>query len=356
MHALFESDGANRTLSRFKVKLEGIAVSNEFEVSRNRLIKLVVTAMIENPDAWDKQCQINIEWIGSQFINKLTDIDKEYEKEELDDICSMTFRFLLEYYLSMKNELSREFEVSRVFVIDNIDSFDDHAKLTIQYALAEMPIAIIKNLLNNDSLESIKEFNITKNAADKLKQDWDTELNRKERKVNKLQNALEKYETAFNFVGLHQGFDELSKDKKAELASLVFWLRFLSIIIVAPVLIELFIIYTNIKDITAIKDALLVSIFPTLSFVAISIYYFRVVLFNYKSVKSHLLQIELRKTLCKFIQSYADYSKEIKENDSNSLEKFENMIFSGIVNDEVGMPSTYDGIEQISKLIKSVKS
>lgn len=89
--------------------------------------------------------------------------------------------------------------------------------------------------------------------------------------------------------------------------------------------------------------------------VGISIYYFRVLLFNYKSVKSQLLQIELRKTLCKFIQSYSSYSKTMKAQDSDSLAKFENIIFSGIISDEEKLPSTYDGMDQIGKLIQSIK-
>lgn len=66
-----------------------------------------------------------------------------------------------------------------------------------------------------------------------------------------------------------------------------------------------------------------------------------------------MVQIELRKTLCQFIQNYSDYSKNIKEKDANSLEKFENLIFSGLVTNEDKLPSTFDGIEQLTKLIKN---
>ena len=123
-----------------------------------------------------------------------------------------------------------------------------------------------------------------------------------------------------------------------------------------PILGELIFIYSNIKEIASMKEGLIASLFPTLSLVAISVYYFRVLLFNYKSVKSQLLQIDLRKTLCRFIQHYSDYSSGIKKQDSESLAKFENIIFSGIVSDEGSLPSSYDGIDQIGKLIKSVKS
>ena len=136
----------------------------------------------------------------------------------------------------------------------------------------------------------------------------------------------------------------------------MYGLGILSVLIILPVLAEFIFIYRNIEDINSIKDGLIASILPALSLVAIFIYYFRVLLFNYKSVKSQLLQIDLRKTLCRFIQSYSDYSADIKKQDSESLSKFENIIFSGIISDDGKLPSTYDGLEQIVKLIKSAKS
>jgi len=73
-------------------------------------------------------------------------------------------------------------------------------------------------------------------------------------------------------------------------------------------------------------------------------------------VKSQLLQIDLRKTLCRFIQHYSEYSSKLKKDDPESLNKFESLIFSGIISDEGNIPSTYDGIDQFTKFIKSLKS
>ena len=94
---------------------------------------------------------------------------------------------------------------------------------------------------------------------------------------------------------------------------------------------------------------------PTISIEIILIYLFRIVLFDYKSIKGQILQIELRKTLCQFIQSYAEYSNEMKEKDHSALEKFENLVFSSIVADSENIPSTFDGIDQIGRLIKAAK-
>ena len=99
----------------------------------------------------------------------------------------------------------------------------------------------------------------------------------------------------------------------------------------------------------------MISFIPTASVIAILIYYFRILLHNLNEVKAQLLQIELRKTLCQFIQSYTDYSHKIKEKDSESLSKFENLIFSGLVSSNEKLPSTFDGLEQLSGFIKAIR-
>ncbi|MDX7568723.1 hypothetical protein SJ550_24910, partial [Serratia marcescens] len=81
----------------------------------------------------------------------------------------------------------------------------------------------------------------------------------------------------------------------------------------------------------------------------------RIALHDYKSLKTQINQIELRKSLCKFIQSYAQYSSKIKKDDASALEKFETIIFSNIVMTDDKLPSTFDGIESIANLIKSTK-
>jgi len=181
-------------------------------------------------------------------------------------------------------------------------------------------------------------------------------LTEREARVDALKNSLIQYENAFNFVGLYQGFDDLANEKKSERDGILLWIRILSFLIILPIAAEILVVYFNIDNISEIKDGLLVSIFPSVSFVAIAIYYFRVLLFNYRSVKSQLLQIDLRKTLCRFIQSYSEYSQKIKKQDAASLEKFESIIFSGIVTEDGNLPSTFDGLEQIGKLIKAAKS
>ncbi len=131
----------------------------------------------------------------------------------------------------------------------------------------------------------------------------------------------------------------------------------LASLVITPVGVELYLLMFKTETIkTNYLDLLKYAIFPTLTLQIVLVYFFRIALFNYKSVKAQLLQLELRKTLCQFIQSYSSYAKEMKATDNSSLEKFENLIFSGIIANEENLPSTFDGLEQLSKIIQSLKS
>ncbi|MFM5338211.1 hypothetical protein ACET97_16895 [Aeromonas enteropelogenes] len=354
MIKLFDTNQSKTVLAKFRQRIDSLVPSNDFDKQRNSLIRLVINAMDKNPNEWNMFCQINIKWIGDQFISRLADED-ELTKENLDDICSMCFRFLFELYLSTKNDLAFDFERARRFIFNNVELFESSAREQIEFAIRDMPISIFKAVANSDEIETLKNFDAVTVKAKQLRVEWDNDLSERESRVKAIEESLSKYENAFNFVGLYQGFDDLSKEKIRERDGILFWLKLLSLIIVLPIAAELIFIYVNIDNLSVIRDGLLVSIFPTISLVAISIYYFRVLLFNYKSVKSQLLQIDLRKTLCRFIQSYSGYASEIKSKDADVLERFERVIFSGIVTEDGNLPSTFDGIEQISKFINSVK-
>lgn len=355
MNELFSSTQNNSILKSFKEKIDAVQSTSEFEKGRNDLISLVIGAMASRPEEWEKSCQINITWIGDQFINRLAE-NKALEKERLDDICSICFRFLFELYLSIKNELAREFEQARRFAIKNIAQFEPSAGEQIEYAVRDMPTMIIKDLINSESIGSLKEFNQFSSRAEDLKHEWQEEIDKKTDEVKALKDTLDNYKNAFNFVGLYDGFNDLAIAKKDEADSLIKWMILLAAIAVVPIAIELWFIYVNLAKIGEVRDALIVSIFPTLSMLAISVYYFRVLLYSHKSLKAQLLQIDLRKTLCRFIQSYADYAKEMKTKDNDSLSKFEDIIFSGIVSGDEEIPSTYGGIEQLGDILKSFRS
>jgi hypothetical protein len=353
MKKIFFADQYTREiLKEFNIKLKQIKTTDEFLNQRNKHILKITNSMEKSPDQWDDACQINIEWIGNNFLNTLK------EKNNLDDgylynVYEFCFRFINELYLSTKNELEIEFSIARKFVIENIDRFPESMRGKIEYALLEMPISIFKKIANSDEINNLKDLSGLYKNIENLQKELNSDLEAREGRVNILRDKLETYKTGFNFVGLHQGFDELAVSKNREKNILLLLLAILAILTFFPIIFELIYIKNFDKDFSLLKTYMLLAAVPSLSFMFLCIYYFRVVLYNYKRVSSQILQIELRKTLCRFIQSYAEYSAQIKENNKTSLDKFEGIIFSSIVSDEENLPSVYDGIEHIAKLIKN---
>jgi hypothetical protein len=315
--------------------------------------KKIISFIYQSPEIWDNRCGFNIRRIGDQFLKSLSDFSPI--KFKIDEIYALSYTFLCEYDFLLEEKLDEELQQ----IIKNEIQFDtneiDNIRTQIIYASYFMPAHITRQLINNPDIAAFRNFEDKKTDAEKLKLQWDQEIIQKQSEVDRLKDALEEHKTDFNFVGLHKGFSDLGDKKKTE-AKWLFWsLIGMGVVIVTPLFFELYLSVSGlIKDQSLGIDHLIV-LFPSISVEVILIYFFRIILQNYQSVKAQNLQIDLRKTLCQFIQSYAEYSSEIKKQDSTALEKFESLIFSGVLSDPEKLPSTYDGLDQLGNFIKNIK-
>ena len=358
MEPFFNTEKTRDILRCFISMLKETSSDKEFSQSRNQMTKTILGFMLSAPKEWDKNCQITIDWIGSYFISLLDTERSKIEGSEqgLDELFACCFRFLLELYLSKQGDLVSDLNKARDFGVENIGQFTATARLQMQYAINQMPLALFKEIANSDEISSLSEFNKLTSHAKKLKTDWDQEIKDKKLEVDQLKDGLGEYKTGFNFVGLYQGFDLLGEEKDQERADLVFWLRGISVFIILVVIAELVLVGVFWSELPYIETQPLIILFPAISIMAVSLYFFRVLLFNYKSVKSQLLQINLRKTLCRFIQAYAVYASDVEEKHKDSLERFESIIFSGLEGGEDSPSAKFDGLDQINRFVKSIKS
>ncbi|TLU74889.1 hypothetical protein [Mannheimia varigena] len=198
-----------------------------------------------------------------------------------------------------------------------------------------------------------RELDENKQALEAVIEDFSHKVEKSYDHVDILSKKLEEQKTAFNFIGLSQGFESLLKKKRNSQSIVLSLLFFIGVFLFIPLFtyIDFYQVRSQRSDLFDWKIFL-----PFVSIELITVYLFRVVLMHYNSIKTQIMQLELRQTLCQFIQSYADYAKEMKEKDSTSLEKFENLIFSSILSDPEKVPSTFDGLEQLANLIKNIKS
>lgn len=356
MKQFFENETNQGVISRFINTINGLSCETKFEENRNQYLLVVCKAIKGNPDLWDERCQINIDWVGDNLVHFLSERVTNLDKEDLDNAMGLLFRFLLEYHLSTRNDLHRDLERARRFCIENTVNFTEDAQSDIRFALNEMPIAILKVIVNSPAIDSINKLHISTSKFEETKSRWDTELSEREDKATKLKESLDSYKDAFNFVGLSEGFSQLASQKRQEIKDVLLWLRGVSVLIVLLLSTEIIYVLANLEKGDELTRIMMLVALPTVSLLVILVYYFRVLLSNHKSLQSQLLQIDLRMTLCRFIHNYSEYASDIKKQDKGSLDKFESIIFSGITTSVDSIPSTFDGVDQLGKLIKAVKS
>lgn len=80
-------------------------------------------------------------------------------------------------------------------------------------------------------------------------------------------------------------------------------------------------------------------------------YVFRLFYQQFLSVKSELLQLDLRVNLCSFIEGYMEFKVKHKD---DTVDLFEKLIFSNIISSEKKVPATIDGIDSLAKVVCSV--
>ncbi|HEH9404002.1 TPA: hypothetical protein SIA26_001470 [Aeromonas bestiarum] len=300
-----------------------------------------------------------------------------------------SFRLFYEGYLTSGIELSSDYNNVIKLSKDNTGNFSENAQEYINFTMRDLSTHLFRKLMSSPEVKVIKEISGTVSSANSLTQEWNDKLAEKIEKADNLKKSIEGYTDAFNFVGLHQGFDKLHKRKVEEKNRLIGLMFFLAILTISPFAAKICDIYfpstpvttslegngkhqptkedkqdtsvseeknetSSKKDEGNISNKLF-NLLPVISFAAILLYFFRVLLFNYKSVCAQVLQIELRMTLCRFIQHYSEHAAAIKKNSDVTLDRFETVIFSGLVSNDSDLPATFDGVEQLASLFKTMK-
>ena len=265
----------------------------------------------------------------------------------------MFFADFYEYTLFHSNPIRmHDFNSFVRTVIQNFQFFTSDNFICLTRLLSIIPSLGFREIISSEDFKSIKLIQDTESKiAESLKK---AENLKKE--VNLLDEKLAKQKTEFNFIGLSDGFNSLRKQKVKELNGErgVYWILMLSII--GLIIYKL---YWTVNYLNEPNPNLQLLIVVSISFVLmllVVIYFFRISLVNIKSIRSQILQIDLRLTLCQFIHNYQNDTSGFRNAEiKDSLDKFEAVIFSPIVATDDKIPTTFEGIEQLSGLIGLVK-
>ncbi len=348
---IFMDSAVRKLVENYLQRIDSLKSVDEFSDKRNYHISAMLSWFTKNSIVVDANLKVSAKHYKEPFAKELN--SHSMLDDELNLVFAYCMCFGMEYYINSPYSMDEFIQMAKEFSEDNIEKFDFFSGSIITKALNYTSSAVIKDLLNDEDFKVIKEFASKTQYAEQLKKAWDREIKEKEGKVDNLKNTLDKYENAFNFIGLHEGFVELGNIKKKEL----FWSRvaLFSLGAFIPLSITLISWLFFHYDIKLEKTLDLVKLIPGASITIFLFYFFRTSLMNYNSIKAQIIQIELRKNLCRFIQSYAEHSLKLKTEKINHLEKFEDIIFSNIMTSGDKMPSTFDGLEQISTFVSSLK-
>jgi len=94
---------------------------------------------------------------------------------------------------------------------------------------------------------------------------------------------------------------------------------------------------------------------PFITLILITLYLLKISLQDKRAVQSQMMQLELRMALCQFIHNYAEDSEKLHKKNAAGFEKFENIIFSPLVSSDDKIPTTFDGMEQLAKLVSEFR-
>jgi hypothetical protein len=346
---LFDTSAAMKLLQE-----AAMALRNSEDKKRSSLGGML-GIIASNAADFDERCQGNIAWVGNSLMGYLDSV-KALPDEKLDLIFAIVYRFFVEYDLSIKGELSIEVRQYFNIVSEIRTTLSNEAQSQIEYARQEMPISILKNIINSDEIGSLRNVSSVAYVMEQKIDSWEKKIAESEAQAIRLSEALAKNTQAFNFVGLHEGFGDLSKHIIRELRFSQVGIAVFGLCVLVPGATEIWM--SSVKGIDLSKMGLynlIAAAVGTVTLTLLFLYFFRIALRKADSCAAQLLQVRLRMSLCKFIQSYADYSSGIKEKNSDALAKFEALIFSGIVGNEDKLPSTFDGLEQLSALAKSLR-
>ncbi|MEI7151531.1 hypothetical protein [Pectobacterium carotovorum] len=163
--------------------------------------------------------------------------------------------------------------------------------------------------------------------------------------IGEINKKLKQQKSNFNFVLLSKAFENLKKSKTRELYYA--YVRF-SLAIISLIVIPVYLYLTRGQhSITTYKDFFLYA--PLITLEILSFYFMRLFYLELKNIKSQILQISMRLSLCEFIHSYVE-TKELSNKSENAWRAFETLIFSPIQASDDKIPAVLDGADVIAEL------
>ncbi|WP_288476477.1 hypothetical protein [uncultured Pantoea sp.] len=353
MEGFFQDYRLTEALKNCIIALKKTSNSDEFISNRNNYLLQMLSDMRDNAIIWSKGCQFSINRSGTDFKNSLQGFTND--ENSIEEIYHYAFQMNTELYITTDSNLEISYKKIRDFTRKNIEKFSIIYQKPIERTLYDLPTNLFKDVFKNQEFDVLRDFVKTKKSAEELKLKWDHEIGVKKQDVINIKSDLEKQKHSYNFISLHRGFRKIGDVKAKELCFARIAMILLGIIIPVLIFAEAWLVFFGGVKFTNDDTADWIKLIPGISLLFMSIYYFRISLANVNSIKAQMIQISLRMSLCQFIENYTKFSSKVNSENKVLLTKFEDVIFSNIMPNAEKIPSTFDGVEQLAKLLTSLK-
>lgn len=309
LHKYLNEKSINENIDREKRKLASILNETISDNNTNRFIELDKLNLSFN--SWSNETYaINDNLLASQNIILLKILHG-------NDPNTFVFEAVLEaLYLALYADfyeaslIITDFHHKKFFedIISKLNYYMEYLSSeslkTLNYLWFHTPKYIFEvHLKQNLSIKTLEDINKLQKNEEVVSDQIRTSEKLVE-EIEEIRESLKKQKHAFNFVGLSDGFNNLKEQKQKELftQNLIHYLLMLIILILIGVKSYWSINYLG--DESFDNMVLIVTTVSTVLVVFIILYFFRISLVNIKSIKSQILQIDLRLTLCQFIHNY----------------------------------------------------
>lgn len=301
-------------------------------------------------EEYDRECIYNKSVFHKRFSSFL--LNYQGKDEKLASLFCVCYRFVCEFEIVSPTSLSESvFNAKLNLVGVDFKSYKE-AEEQYRWANTQMPILILRRFFENPEVRGFSNFGENIKVAKSEIERFDKAYSQKIERISELEQRLQRSEQGYNFANLNEGFSRLKTAKINEKTVTLFLLWLSGVALLAGPLLKIFgLLPERVGEYSVAVDFLVI-----LGFEFLLIYYFRIFLHNFRSLKLQILQIDLRMTLCSFIESYSDFAVKTRQGDKDVLLKFEQIIFSEVSSGDSAMPSVFDGVEHVSSVFGKIKS
>jgi len=341
--SFFSSRGAQ--IQDYADVLSGASFEKDLDRQRAELVKRGLQAVLSNLDEYDEFAVLTASNVGERFdaIVKA----KSVTPESIKRLLSIIARFARETTLKRKGWLSEERDVLDYF-LSPTNVLEGDELLESDYLKTSLPGSLLDLALNRIEFAEKK----AKTASESIER----QVGDVEQRISGHRAELKKIAEKYNFVGLADAFRGLIESKSLEK-----WVNFSGLITLGLLALAPLLLYFFSADKSPVllafsggwSPVVAVKMVAGLGYEILMLYFFRIFLRNFVVTRQQLTNLQMRLSLCSFIEGYMEFAKKIGQ--VRTLESFESFVFSPLSTDASGMPATIEGLEQITALVKAAR-